>query len=358
VSRLPAVRALAALGLRRVARDRLGLVFTVALPFTVILLVGLAFGGEDGPVAVAVAVDGVPGVEAARLVAALEGEAALAVERVGSPRRLRELVQRGAVVAGVLVPGQVGHDRPPVLVSGADAAGSAAARPVIGAVLARLADPGAHPPPVRTEWIGEDGALGGLPRFGYTAPANLVLFTFITSLTAAAGLIEARLLGVRRRLRAAPLGAAHLIAGETLGRLLIAAAQAVVVVTGAALLFGVRWGDPFGVAAVVGAFALVATAAAMLLGSILRTPQQASAVGPIAGIGLGMLGGCMWPLEIVPPAMRTLGHVTPHAWAVEALVALGGEGARLGDVLTEVAVLAAFAAALLPLAVWRLARTP
>jgi len=357
VSRLPAVRALAVLPLRRLARDRLGLVFTVALPFTVILLVGLAFGGEDGPVAIAVAVDGAPGVEAARLVAALEDEAAVVVTRVDSPQRLREQVQRGAVAAGVLVPGQVSRERPPVLVSGADAAGSAAARPVVGAVLARLADPAARPPAVVTEWIGEQGALGGLPRFGYTAPANLVLFTFITSLTAAAGLIEARLLGVRRRLRAAPLGARHLIAGETLGRLVIAAAQAVVVVTGAALLFGVQWGDPLGVVVVVGAFALVATAAAMLLGSLLRTPQQASAVGPIAGIGLGMLGGCMWPLEIVPPAMRAAGHLTPHAWAVDALVALGGEGARLGDVLTQVGVLAAFAAVLLPLAVWRLART-
>lgn len=358
MSRLPAVRATALLGLRRLARDRLGLVFTIALPFTVILLVGLAFGGEDGPVAFAVAVDGAPGPEAMRLVAALEDEAALSVERVDSPRRLRELVQRAAVAAGVLVPGQVGREQPPMLVRGADAAGGAAARPVVGAVLARLADPAAQPPPVRTEWVGEQGALGGLPRFGYTAPANLVLFTFITSLTAAAGLIEARLLGVRRRLRAAPVGASHLLAGETLGRLLIAAAQAAVVVTGAALLFGVRWGDPLGVVVVVGAFALVATAAAMLLGSLLRTPQQASAVGPITGIALGMLGGCMWPLEIVPPAMRAVGHLTPHAWAVDALIALGGQGAGLDDVLTEVVVLAAFAAVLLPLAVWRLARTP
>jgi ABC-2 type transport system permease protein len=357
VSRLPAVRALALLGLRRLARDRLGLVFTVALPFTVILLVGLAFGGEDGPVAIAVALDGAPSAAAGRLVAALEGEAALTVERVDDPARLREQVERGAVAAGVLVPGDLGAGRPPVLVSAADAAGSAAARPVVGAVLARLADPAARPAAVVTEWIGEAGALGGLPRFGYTAPANLVLFTFITSLTAAAGLIEARLLGVRRRLRAAPLGARHLVAGETLGRLAIAGAQAVVVVAGAALLFGVRWGDPLGVAVVAGAFALVATAAGMLLGSVLRTPQQASAIGPIAGIALGMLGGCMWPLEIVGPAMRVVGHATPHAWAVDALVALGGGGAGLGDVLAEVAALAAFAAVLLPLAVWRLARS-
>lgn len=352
----PALRALTGIGLRRLLRDRFGLVLTVVLPFTVILLVGLAFGGEDGPVAVAVAVDGTPGIEARRLLDALMAEEALSVTEADSPAALRAQVQQGAVAAGVLVPGDVGPQRPPVLVSAADATGSAAARPVVGAVLARLADPGARIPPVRTAWVGDGEAMGGAPRFGYTAPANLVLFTFITSLAAATGLIEARMLGIRRRLRAAPIAPRHVIAGETLGRFAIAAAQSAIVVVGAALCFGVRWGDPLGVVAVLAAFALVATAAGMLLGSVLRTPQQVSAIAPIAGISLGMLGGCMWPLEIVGPLMRALGHVTPHAWAVDALVALGGEGARLGDVLGEVGILAAYAAVLLPLAVWRLAR--
>jgi ABC-2 type transport system permease protein len=27
-----------------------------------------------------------------------------------------------------------------------------------------------------------------------------------------------------------------------------------------------------------------------------------------------MLGGCIWPLRIVPSAVRTLGYATPHAW--------------------------------------------
>ncbi|HWH31106.1 MAG TPA: ABC transporter permease, partial [Egibacteraceae bacterium] len=305
MSRARAVLAIAALALRRLARDRLGLLFTVALPFTVILLVGLAFGDEGGEVRLGVAFDGAPSAEAERLAAALEARDGLLVVRLPDAATLRADVREGDVDAGLLIPPGTGTR--PVLVGPADGGGMAAARPLVGAVLARLADPAAEPAPVRVERFGEDAPLGDLPRFGYTAPANLVLFTFITSLGAASGLIESRVIGTRRRLRAAPLSAGHVLAGEAFGRLLVAVAQALVVVLGAALIFGVAWGDPAGVTAVVGAFALVATAAGLLLGTVLRTPQQASAIGPMAGIALGMLGGCMWPLEIVPPAMRAAG---------------------------------------------------
>jgi ABC-2 type transport system permease protein len=72
---------------------------------------------------------------------------------------------------------------------------------------------------------------------------------------------------------------------------------------------------------------------------------------------LGMLAGCMWPLEIVPAPMAVVGHFTPHAWAVDAFVQLMGAGATLPDVLAEVGILLAFAAAILAVAVWRLRRS-
>src|SRR5690606_20607488 len=91
-------------------------------------------------------------------------------------------------------------------------------------------------------------------------------------------------------------------------------------------LFGVDWGDPRGVVLVVVLFAVVATAVGLLVGATVSDPDQAQAVGIPVAIGLGMLGGCMWPLDIVPPLMRTLGHVAPHAWAMDAWVALVLDG--------------------------------
>jgi hypothetical protein len=45
--------------------------------------------------------------------------------------------------------------------------------------------------------------------------------------------------------------------------------------------------------------------------------------------------------------MRTIGHVTPHAWAMDAFRALLFRGATLVDIVPEILVLAAFAAVLL-----------
>jgi ABC-2 type transport system permease protein len=54
--------------------------------------------------------------------------------------------------------------------------------------------------------------------------------------------------------------------------------------------------------------------------------------------------------------MRQLAHLTPHAWAVEGLRALGEPGAGIGSVLPQVSILAAFAAAFFAIAVVRFRR--
>jgi ABC-2 type transport system permease protein len=52
--------------------------------------------------------------------------------------------------------------------------------------------------------------------------------------------------------------------------------------------------------------------------------------------------------------MRTIGHLVPQAWAMDAFVALMGKGADLAAIAPQLLVLAAYAAVLLPLATWRL----
>ena len=59
----------------------------------------------------------------------------------------------------------------------------------------------------------------------------------------------------------------------------------------------------------------------MLMGAVLRNAAQAGAVGVFLGLVLAAIGGCMVPLEIFPPAMKTIAHLIPHAWALDALTA-------------------------------------
>ena len=154
--------------------------------------------------------------------------------------------------------------------------------------------------------------------------------------------------------RHSPGDDATIVAGETASHLTVALLQSVLIVGVGSLVFGVSWGDPVAATALVVVWALVGTGAGVLAGSLFRTPEQATAIGVSAGMAAGMLGGCMWPLEIVGDTMRTVGHAMPHAWAVDAWVELLSRGGGLGDIAAQLAVLAGFAAVLLTAATLRL----
>jgi ABC-2 type transport system permease protein len=305
------------------------------------------------------------------------------VTRYGSLDRLRPDVRLDAVTAGLVIPagygaalargdtasvtliadptstaaapvqatvrGLVGDEAVVVAASraagGDEAAGRAAAR-----LAPTLAQPG-----VRTMTVGggEEPQLGS---FDYTAPANLVLFVFVNTLVVGTFLASERRQGITRRLLATPHGTGTIVAGVGLARFAFALVQALLIVTIGSLVFGVDWGDPVGAALVVVLFCAVATAVGLLIGATVSDPDQAASVVTPVAIGLAMLGGCMWPLEIVPPIMQAVGHLTPHAWAMDAWMGLVFDGDGVAGIAVDLAVLAGFAAALGLLATWRLRR--
>jgi ABC-2 type transport system permease protein len=372
--------------LRRIARDRLALFFIVLLPVVIILIIGLTFGDAASnrlPVGV---VDEGAGPLGSELRTELAASPALDARAFPDADALRKAVRRGVVAAGVVLP--AGYDQ--ALRAGGQAVvtfvvdqtrpAPAPVRSAVAAVVARqaaevkaagfAAETGGVPfdtalararalagdqAAVRVEATTVGGREDALPTgFNYTAPANLVLFVFITSLAGAAGLIEARRLGVTRRLVATPTGTGTILFGEALSRFAVAILQGLIIFGVGWLVFGVDWGDPPAALLLVTVFALVGTGVGMLLGAVLRNAEQATSIGPPVGIALGMLGGCMWPLAIVPEPMRVVGHLFPQAWAMDAFIALIAKDAGLAGITRQLAVLAAFAAALLVLATWRL----
>jgi ABC-2 type transport system permease protein len=194
------------------------------------------------------------------------------------------------------------------------------------------------------------GASDSPSGFSIGAQSQVILFMFLISLTGATELLVTRQLGISRRMYSTPTGAAAIILGEGIGRLALALFEGGFIVLVSAVLFGVDWADPAATTAIIVVFAFVSAGAAMLIGMLARNASQAGALGPALGMGMGLLGGTMVPPEVFPEVMRTLSHVTPHAWAMDAFRALSFEGAGLVEVLPELAVLATFAAVLLAVA--------
>jgi ABC-2 type transport system permease protein len=121
---------------------------------------------------------------------------------------------------------------------------------------------------VTTQTTGSADFPVSLGRFDLGASQQLLLFIFITSMTAATALIETRRLGVARRMFATPTHVSTIVAGEALGRIIVAAFQGVLIMVGAAVVFGVSWGDPLAAGLLMLFFAAVAGGAGMLLGGL------------------------------------------------------------------------------------------
>ena len=362
------VRALVVANLLRQVRDRVGLFFMVVMPFVTIAFVGLALGGSSSgqeklPVGV-VAQDSDP--VALAVLRELDARSDLKVKRISDEERVRAGVREGSLAAGLVIPS--GATELELVITQANGSGMAARSAIDVAVgkvsavleavraaeaagasrqqaeaLVRAAQEDSASVAVRNAENGEATPRG----FAYTAPANVLLFTFVNSMAVAAALVESRRLGMVRRSLGAPVRRGAVLLGEALSRFLVAIFQAVLMIVVSALMFGVSWGDPLAVAVVDSAFSLVATGAAMLVGSLAKSGAQAPAIGPPVGIFLGMLGGCLWPREVAGEVLGLIGYVTPHAWALDALLAVSVPGRGLADVITETVVLLGMAAALL-----------
>jgi ABC-2 type transport system permease protein len=378
---------IAANELRRLLRWRANIFFLFVLPMLIILLLGAVFGGSNKARIGVVDLDN--GKLAQQFVSALGGRPSTQVLRYTSANQLQQAVARGRVDAGLVIPSdydvhlQQGGSatlgyfarpnsvaqqlRPTAQSVAADQSRTVAAAQVLqrqlkitfANALARAQAVSAATPRVQARLTDPNGSAytNTAGRFDSGASTQLLLFIFLTSLTAAAAVIETRRLGIARRILSTPTSAGTLVAGQLLGRLAVALVQALIIVLGSMIFFGVNWGDPLGTAAVVLSFSLVATGAAVLVGSLCSNEHQAQPIGFLLGLGLAALGGSMAPLEVFPSTARTIAHITPHAWGNDAFSKLLKHGADLITVLPQIGVLLAFALAAIAIAVWRLRRT-
>lgn len=369
--------AIAGVNLRRLTRDKTGAFFVFVFPFLIILALGAAFGSGFTPqLGVVSAGSGPLGQDLRDRLAATDG---LEVQAFSDVEAMRTAIERGQLEGGLEIPSgydvriRAGEtvpleyvarptgtqelrstvtavvDEQSVVIRAARFAVSEGTAGSFDEALTRARAVAATMPriEVATRTAGGDSAIGS---FASGAAAELVLFVFLTSLSASAMLIETRRLGVTRRMLASPTEVRTIVVGETLGRFAIALVQGLLIVAGTMALFRVDWGDPLTTGLVVLLFALAATGAAMVMGSVLKNASQAGAMGVFLGLVLAAIGGCMVPLEIFPPLMYRIAHLFPHAWAIEALNASIATGAGPAQVSTELWVLAGYAVGLLAIA--------
>lgn len=202
--------------------------------------------------------------------------------------------------------------------------------------------------------IEQVGPIPSVKAGNWTVPGYLVMFVFFVAALGAETIVRERDNQTLERLLASSVRRESILGGKFLVAALKGSIQVVVLWGVGALAFGVDLGKaPLAVLLVSFLTVIMASAFAVMLAAVVKTQRSAGSAAVLASLILAPLGGCWWPLFIMPDWMQFLARVTPHAWAMSGFNKLLLFGATLGDVLPEMLVLLAFAIGFGAVAVWR-----
>lgn len=206
--------------------------------------------------------------------------------------------------------------------------------------LMRRADPVA----VQASFAGRRPIPAG---FSQSLPGNLVMFLMMNLLIfGGASIASERTEGLLKRLAIYPLAKWELVTGKIYGRFLLGIVQVVFFLILGRFLFQIAFGSNLGwILITLSIYCWLAAALGVCIGAAVKNPDQTVGLCVLSSMLMAALGGCWWPLEIVPETMQAVGRLFPTAWAMDALHQLISFGGGFATIAPKLATLAFFAIA-------------
>mgnify|MGYP001210684055 CR=1 FL=1 len=199
------------------------------------------------------------------------------------------------------------------------------------------------------------------PPTGFYASLPGILAMFVLQMVLIYGgstLVADRMNGQIVRLMASPLPLWQVYIGKILARVILALVQSALILCCGVFLFKISLGNhPLYLIPVVVSFAVFAGCLSMLGGILCQTEKQVSQLAIFAAMVLSALGGCWWPIEIVPDLFQTIAHFMPTYWGVHGLQTVMYFNKSYQVLLHECPVLLLFAAICLTPALFLTRRT-
>ncbi|HEY3806713.1 MAG TPA: ABC transporter permease [Kofleriaceae bacterium] len=338
--------------------DRGRLISLFALPVIFILVFGSMFSfgpdrGEPQSIAIWHEPGDARGVAIERALAATPGFAAKAEPSADAVRH--EVATQG-VNAGLIVPAQgiveLSIDLGAPLQVRGPLQGALA-----GVVVRALSPPSAMtgPPIEAVTPPGLSKPLDDISGFQVTVPGNAVLFGFFIAMAVAISFASERHTGTWRRLLASPVPRWQALLGKLFPYFLISIVQLAFLFGIGAAVFHMRVAGSVAALALVSlAVSLCAVSFGMLVASFGGTEKQIGSIVPVVLLVMGLIGGCMFPRILMPPAMKQIGLAVPHSWALDAYTdLLIRTGTGIAQVATPIAAIVGFAVVFGGLGLWR-----
>lgn len=181
----------------------------------------------------------------------------------------------------------------------------------------------------------------------------LGLFMLFLAMLTTNNIIKDRENRTFHRIMASPIGQSNYMLQTIAAFLLIMLVQVAVVFFSSQFLIGINFGTSLLVLlAVMSVFAVVCIAFAVAVSAIAKTSRQAGAVSAMLITPMCMLGGLLWPREIMPEFLQRIGQLMPTAWMIDAAAKVVHSG-QLLDAGGEILIMLLYAVVFFLLGNWR-----
>lgn len=155
-----------------------------------------------------------------------------------------------------------------------------------------------------------------LTAMEYYAAAMLVMFLLFGANMGTRLIVEERENRTLGRIMSARPGKVTLITGKFLGLMFICLAQATILMLFTRIFYGVVWGSSLpGLLLITLSSVFAAASFGMFIAAIAKTPKAADGFGQLFIQVFTVLGGGMWPVYLMPDAMKTIAKFTLNWWA-------------------------------------------
>lgn len=189
------------------------------------------------------------------------------------------------------------------------------------------------------------GKLRTIPSgFNHTIPAVSVMFVLFTVLMYGGIIIlQERRDGQLERIILSPATYTSIICGKWLSRIVLGMAQIAILFIAGKLLFKTYYGHSWGGIFLVALFFSGAISGlSVFLGSIIRKEESLIVTNILVANIMAGLGGCWFPLEVIPPGIKIVSFSLPTGWAMDAFNKLIFFGYGFHSIMLNIAVLGGY----------------
>lgn len=143
-----------------------------------------------------------------------------------------------------------------------------------------------------------------------------IMFMMFGLTGAASTILDERIGGTWSRLMVTPAKRFQIVLGYLFAYFLMGWIQFAVLMAASKMMFDTDWGKLIYLLPFASLVILCVVGFGLMIAGIVKTKQQAGAIGAVLVVSTCMLGGVYWSIELVPEFMQKISLAVPQSWAM------------------------------------------